>query len=69
MDFIHKVDLSDTTIAKLQEGLNFLNIPKGKVPELMDSTIQLMKTATLMLKIAMILMPISVIGIIVSLFL
>jgi hypothetical protein len=67
MDFIHKVD--DKTIAKLQEGLNFLNIPKDKVPELMDSAIQLMKTATLLLKIAMILMPISVIGIIVSLFL
>jgi hypothetical protein len=69
MDITHKVDLSNETVSKLREGFNFLNIPKAKIPELMDSTIQLLKATTLMLRIMMILIPITLVGFILSLFL
>jgi hypothetical protein len=68
MSITHKVDLSNETVAKIREGFNFLNIPKTKIPELMDSTIQLMKALTLMLKIVIIFIPITLICFILSLF-
>jgi hypothetical protein len=34
MDITHKVDLPDQVVSRLQKGLNFLDIPPGKVPEL-----------------------------------
>jgi hypothetical protein len=69
MDITHKVDLPDQVVSRLQKGLNFLDIPSGKVPELLDAGIVLMKAATTLLKMLLWLMPIAVAGFLLSQFL
>jgi hypothetical protein len=69
MDITHKVDLPDQVVSRLQKGLNFLEIPPGKVPELLDAGILLMKAGTTLLKMLLWLMPIAVAGFLLSQFL
>jgi hypothetical protein len=68
MWFTDKGELSKAAAEKLAQAWHFPVIPQEKISELMDAAIMLMRIATILLKLALFLAPLTVAGMLIAKF-